>query len=179
METAAHPRFLFKPRTFGMTFVTFTSSASLRTGVVKTFRWQTQVKRWATRIIELLLVLTVFSVLVFVGGFVSFTYDNVIHNDPLVAPLNVTAVDGARITLADGRTLVANFNSEFLQPDMEQYGNRVDLDPADDGSVIVNVSYRRWKCGNGGPWLRLPWIPVDYPLYRRAELGLAQIENQP
>ena len=148
-------------------------------GVVITFRWQTQVKRWATRIIELLLVLTIFSVLVLVGGFVSFTYDNVIHNDPLVAPLNVAAVDGARITLADGRTLVANFNSEFLQPDMEQYGNRVDLDPADDGSVIVNVSYRRWKCGNGGPWLRLPWIPVDYPLYRRAELGLAQIENQP
>ena len=38
METAAHPRFLFKPRTFGMIFVTLTSSASLWTGVVKTFR---------------------------------------------------------------------------------------------------------------------------------------------
>ena len=38
METAAHPRFLFKPRTFGTIFVTLTSSASLRTGVVKTFR---------------------------------------------------------------------------------------------------------------------------------------------
>ena len=38
METAAHPRFLFKPRTFGMIIVALTSSASLRTGVVKTFR---------------------------------------------------------------------------------------------------------------------------------------------
>ena len=38
METAAHPRILFKPRTFGKIFVTFASSASLRTGVVKTFR---------------------------------------------------------------------------------------------------------------------------------------------
>ena len=38
METAAHPRILFKPRTFGMMFVILTSSASLRTGVVKTFR---------------------------------------------------------------------------------------------------------------------------------------------
>ena len=38
METAAHPRFLFKPRSFGKIFVTLTSSASLRTGVVKTFR---------------------------------------------------------------------------------------------------------------------------------------------
>ena len=38
METAAHPRILFKPRTFGMIFVTLRSSASLRTGVVKTFR---------------------------------------------------------------------------------------------------------------------------------------------
>ena len=34
----AHPRSLFKPRTLGMIFVTLTSSASLRTGVVKTFR---------------------------------------------------------------------------------------------------------------------------------------------
>ena len=38
METAAHPRSLFKPRTFGKIFVTLTSSASSRTGVVKTFR---------------------------------------------------------------------------------------------------------------------------------------------
>ena len=38
METAAHPRFLFKPRTLGTIFVTLTSSASLRSGVVKTFR---------------------------------------------------------------------------------------------------------------------------------------------
>ena len=48
METAAHPRFLFKPRTFGMMFVTLTSSASLRTGVVKTFRWATQVSQMET-----------------------------------------------------------------------------------------------------------------------------------
>ena len=41
METAAHPRFLLKPRTFGMIVVTLTSSASLRTGVVKTFRCTT------------------------------------------------------------------------------------------------------------------------------------------
>ena len=41
METAAHPRILFKPRTFGMIFVTLRSSASLRTGVVKTFRCRT------------------------------------------------------------------------------------------------------------------------------------------
>ena len=39
METAAHPRFLFKPRTLGTIFVTLTSSASLRSGVVKTFRY--------------------------------------------------------------------------------------------------------------------------------------------
>ena len=38
METAAHPRFLFRLRTFGMISVTLTSSASLWTGVVKTFR---------------------------------------------------------------------------------------------------------------------------------------------
>ena len=44
METAAHPRFLFKPRTLGTTFVTLTSSASLRTGVVKTFRCATEVQ---------------------------------------------------------------------------------------------------------------------------------------
>ena len=43
METAAHPRFLFKPRTFGMIIVTLTSSASLWTGVVKTFRYVPQV----------------------------------------------------------------------------------------------------------------------------------------
>ena len=43
METAAHPRFLFKPRTFGMIIVTLTSSASLWTGVVKTFRWASQI----------------------------------------------------------------------------------------------------------------------------------------
>ena len=41
METAAHPRFLFKPRSFGMMFMTLTSSASLWTGVVKTFRCAT------------------------------------------------------------------------------------------------------------------------------------------
>ena len=39
METAAHPRFLFRPRTLGTIFVTLTSSASLWTGVVKTFRY--------------------------------------------------------------------------------------------------------------------------------------------
>ena len=38
METAAHPRTLFKQRTLGMISMTLTSSASLRTGVVKTFR---------------------------------------------------------------------------------------------------------------------------------------------
>ena len=42
METAAHPRFLFKPRTLGMMFVTLTPSASLWTGVVKTFRYVPQ-----------------------------------------------------------------------------------------------------------------------------------------
>ena len=41
METEAHPRFLFKPRTFDMMCVTLTSSASLWTGVVKTFRYAT------------------------------------------------------------------------------------------------------------------------------------------
>ena len=41
METAAHPRSLFMPRTFGMIVVTPTSSASSRTGVVKTFRCAT------------------------------------------------------------------------------------------------------------------------------------------
>jgi len=40
METAAHPRTLFMPRSNGMIFVTLSSSASLRTGVVKTFRCQ-------------------------------------------------------------------------------------------------------------------------------------------
>ena len=38
MPRRGHPRFLFKSRTFGMIFVTLTSSALLRTGVVKTFR---------------------------------------------------------------------------------------------------------------------------------------------
>ena len=38
METAAHPRSLFKPRSLGMISVTLKSFASLRTGVVKTFR---------------------------------------------------------------------------------------------------------------------------------------------
>ena len=47
METAAHPRFLFKPRTFGMMFVTLTPSASLWTGVVKTFRYP-PTQRWLT-----------------------------------------------------------------------------------------------------------------------------------
>ncbi|MEO1619063.1 MAG: hypothetical protein AAFV88_24645 [Planctomycetota bacterium] len=136
-------------------------------------------KRWAARIIETLAIVTILALLVVGGGFVSFTYDNVIDNDPLIAPLDVASVDGDRITLIDGRIVVAKFDSEYLQSDMEQHGNRVDLDATDDGSVIVIVSYRRWKCGNGGPWLRLQWIPVDYPLYRRAELGLAQIENQP
>ena len=41
METAAHPRTLVEPRTFGMIFVTLTSSASLRSGVAKTFRYTT------------------------------------------------------------------------------------------------------------------------------------------
>ena len=49
METAAHPRFLFKPRTFGMISVTLKSSASLRTGVVKTFRCRSQTKTVAIR----------------------------------------------------------------------------------------------------------------------------------
>ena len=38
-KTAALPRSLFKPRRLGMISVTLASSASLRTGVVKTFRW--------------------------------------------------------------------------------------------------------------------------------------------
>ena len=38
LQRHGHPRFLFKSRTFGMIFVTLTSSASLWTGVVKTFR---------------------------------------------------------------------------------------------------------------------------------------------
>ena len=45
METAAHPRSLFKPRPFGKMSVTLTSSASLQTGVVKTFRCVTQIAR--------------------------------------------------------------------------------------------------------------------------------------
>ena len=49
METAAHPRFLFKPRTFGMIFVTFTSSSSLWTGVVNTFRCATYAMSIADR----------------------------------------------------------------------------------------------------------------------------------
>jgi hypothetical protein len=45
METAAHPHSLFKPRSFGKMFVTLTSSASLWSGVVKTFRCVPLVKR--------------------------------------------------------------------------------------------------------------------------------------
>ena len=41
METAAHPRSLFKPRTFGIISVTLTSSASVRAGVVKSSRYAT------------------------------------------------------------------------------------------------------------------------------------------
>ena len=44
-----HPRFLFKLRTFGMIFVTLIPSASLRTGVVKTFRCATQSFGGSTR----------------------------------------------------------------------------------------------------------------------------------
>ena len=44
METAAHPRTLFKPRKLGTIFVTLTSSASLWTGVVKTFRCTSQMQ---------------------------------------------------------------------------------------------------------------------------------------
>ena len=44
METAAHPRLLFKPRTLGMIFVTLASSALSRTGVVKTFRCADETK---------------------------------------------------------------------------------------------------------------------------------------
>ena len=39
METAAHPRILFKRRTIGKISMTRTSSASLWTGVLKTFRY--------------------------------------------------------------------------------------------------------------------------------------------
>ena len=52
METAAHPRTLFKPRTFGMIFVTLTSSASLWTGVVKTFRCADEANRESIRIAD-------------------------------------------------------------------------------------------------------------------------------
>ena len=44
-ETAAHPRILFKPRTLGTIPVTPTSSASLRAGVVKTFRCPGRVRQ--------------------------------------------------------------------------------------------------------------------------------------
>ena len=45
METAAHPRTLFKRRTFGKMIATLTSFTSLWTGVVKTFRWTSQIHR--------------------------------------------------------------------------------------------------------------------------------------
>ena len=48
METAAHPRFLFRLRTFGMMFVTLTPSASLWTGVVKTFRYANETNSMQT-----------------------------------------------------------------------------------------------------------------------------------
>ena len=57
METAAHPRFLFKQRTFDMMFVTLTSSPSFRTGVVKTFRCAARQSRMET--LGMLLVLAV------------------------------------------------------------------------------------------------------------------------
>ena len=52
METAAHPRTLFKSRSPGMMSMTFTSSALLRTGVVKTFRCADEANRESIRIAD-------------------------------------------------------------------------------------------------------------------------------
>lgn len=111
----------------------------------------------------------------FLTGLVGIHYPRIIENQSLLHPVAVVQVEGARITLADGRM----FELETAFPGRDRtkswsVGSRVEIEDDGSGEVMIFGNSPRMICGT--PWakpIRIPLIPVDLDRNRREIVAFA------
>jgi hypothetical protein len=96
-----------------------------------------------------------------------------IANDPLVAPIQVTGIDGDRLSLADGRVLrVGSKEPSSLADGIRSCGFRVDVEEWSNGVTMVYAPVKLTRCGT--PWtalIELPMFADPTPGYSRRPIA--------
>jgi hypothetical protein len=109
---------------------------------------------------------------------IGFRYPRVVENDPLLAPINVTSIEGDQWTLEDGRVLHMTIIDDREQPQFRAGQPQLRVDLQQEGSdTIVFVKRRSWVCGT--PWaceIKIPLFPDDVSINRREPIGFAKVD---
>ncbi len=111
-------------------------------------------------------------------GMIGLHYLNIVENDPLVAPVQVTSVQNNTLLLADGRVIWFDSRDGSLAEIIKTSGNRLDIELEEDSkTVAIFAKSRGWVCGT--PWaqhlINIPLIPDDVPINRRKFICLGKI----
>jgi hypothetical protein len=112
-------------------------------------------------------------------GVVSLFYRNVVENDPLISPVEITRLDEDRMVLADGRTIVMLLGAMPYWKDDKDAGRFVDVEIDSTNRVEVYGKKRIFYCGIGDPLVVLPLIPVNVRRWHRALVASGEIEGLP
>ena len=99
-------------------------------------------------------------VLAWLVGVVGFHYAHVIENEPLIAPVEVTNVDGNRLVLADGRALEVDAFPGQLTDLLSQSDFMIDLETEGEDAVLIYARQDGWICGTR--WAQ----PIRIPIFR-------------
>ena len=120
-------------------------------------------------------VAALYALLVMTVG-VSFYRPVPLDNDPLRNSVGVTSLSSNGLILAGGKILVMeDYRAEFLERELRESDDRVELDPLDSGFATVFVKKKRFICGTHAPRVVLPLLRHEYPAYERQLLGLGRL----
>lgn len=102
---------------------------------------------------------------------VGFRYGVFVNNSATVAPDTVVHLDGARITLADGRAFdVTGRDAEAIAAEMTYCNSRVRV-TGEDLRTMRPVEYCGFDRPQRSQWLTIPLIRVDLPVYKERDFA--------
>jgi len=92
-------------------------------------------------------------------GIVGFRAPRVVQNQPLMAPIRVVSIDGAKLVLEDKRIIQTEpYSGQDLSNQLSQSDFMVDLEPGAGETVGVYARQTGWICGT--PWAQPIRIPI-------------------
>lgn len=129
-------------------------------------------------------VIVVVSLFLVTIGIVGLRYPRLINNNPLQAPIQVVAINGTKLDLADGRVVELEsplLTSSEIQQSLQNSQMLVDVEAADPTfphDVTLYVKQRQFICGT--PWasvIRIPLFPDNIDANRKWVLGFGNIRS--